>query len=335
MKHLAASFLIGWIASLGLVRAEAAQAVEPVSFSYKDWVLQCDNTGTCRAAGYQEEEGDSDPVSLMLSRAAGPGTPVQIELQVYSDNETHGPYKFTVGRLNIGGLEGDSLLIPEARVPELLRELLRSAWGVVNSPARKAPWTLSLAGLNAVLLKMDEAQGRLDTPAALVRKGSREESSVPAAVAAPRLVAVKPVATRQSDAGLAKPLLAAIDPGVVAEQCNSPDIDPASAVVTRLAAHEVLLALPCSMGAYNGTQLLWVARDRPPYKPVLQEANGDFDAKTGTVFSSMKGRGIGDCWSNQSWQLTAQGFVLSGSSNTGLCRGFPGGAWPMPDYVTR
>ncbi|RYD40495.1 MAG: DUF1176 domain-containing protein, partial [Verrucomicrobiaceae bacterium] len=46
-------------------------------------------------------------------------------------------------------------------------------------------WTLSLSGLNAVLLKMDEAQDRIGTPGALVRRGNKPESSVLAPVPPP------------------------------------------------------------------------------------------------------------------------------------------------------
>ncbi|NBD19090.1 DUF1176 domain-containing protein [Aquabacterium fontiphilum] len=50
-----------------------------VSFGHLDWELACDNTRTCRAAGYQPEEAGL-AVSLLLTRAAGPGTPVQARL---------------------------------------------------------------------------------------------------------------------------------------------------------------------------------------------------------------------------------------------------------------
>ena len=36
--------------------------------NYQDWDLVCDNTGTCRMAGYQDES--SDPVSILFTRAA-------------------------------------------------------------------------------------------------------------------------------------------------------------------------------------------------------------------------------------------------------------------------
>jgi|SRR5450830_626631 len=338
MRRLTAPILLCGIAcAMGVARA-AEVAPDPVSFGYKDWLLQCDNTRTCRAVGYQAEGGDtdSDPVSLMLTRAAGPSTPVQAQLTVSSENPVQGPLKLSAGRFSQGGLEGDSPQIPSEIVPALLHELLRSSQARVSAGPGKASWTLSLAGLNAVLLKMDEAQGRLDTSGALVKRGRRDEASVSPPLPEPRLPAFKPLPpARPSDAALLKPLLASIDPKVVADQCNTPEIDADTAAVTRLTAHSVLLSVPCSMGAYNFTRLLWIARDQPPYRPEAQDANGDFDPKTGTVSFSMKGRGLGDCWTEQKWRFNGQGFALSGISSTGWCRGFPGGAWNLPEYVTR
>ena len=90
------------------------------------------------------------------------------------------------------------------------------------------------------------------------------------------------------------------------------------------------------MGAYNFSSLLWVANDRPPYKPEpLQDVDGDFDPASGTVHSAMKGRGIGDCWWVREWQFDGQDFVLRSESGDGMCRGFAGGAWQLPTYVTR
>src|SRR5688572_12803588 len=49
-------------------------------FSHHDWELACDNTGTCRAAGYQSDDDDL-AMSLLLTRAAGPATPVSGEVK--------------------------------------------------------------------------------------------------------------------------------------------------------------------------------------------------------------------------------------------------------------
>ena len=45
------------------------------AFDHEDWQLVCDNTRTCRAAGYQSDAADM-PVSVLLTRKAGAGTAV-------------------------------------------------------------------------------------------------------------------------------------------------------------------------------------------------------------------------------------------------------------------
>jgi hypothetical protein len=50
---------------------------------------------------------------------------------------------------------------------------------------------------------MDEAQGRLGTPGALVRRGDKPEASVPAALPVPVIMRGTLVAPRASDAALA------------------------------------------------------------------------------------------------------------------------------------
>jgi hypothetical protein len=68
-----------------LVVASATAGAYPRSdlpsttFSHKDWELACDNTRTCRAAGYHEED-DGPNATILLTRAAGPNQPVTVEL---------------------------------------------------------------------------------------------------------------------------------------------------------------------------------------------------------------------------------------------------------------
>ena len=46
-------------------------AAAPVDFTYQDWQVVCDNTRTCRLAGYQAEDSSDFPVSVLLVRHAG------------------------------------------------------------------------------------------------------------------------------------------------------------------------------------------------------------------------------------------------------------------------
>lgn len=319
-----------------LTPARAADTrIEAVGFQHKDWALQCDNTRTCRAVGYQSEDGDSEPVSILVTRAAGPNAPVQVDLQVHTEKADPAALDLQVGKLELRGLEGAVPRIPADQVQRLVQELLRNDEATVA--AGKDRWTLSLAGASAVLLKMDEAQGRVGTPGALVRRGTRPESSVLRPVAAPSVKAVAPVPARKGDAALARNLIAEVDRASVDGQCTGQDpLSLSTAAVRRLTDRKVLLSVPCGMGAYNFSSLLWIANDRPPHKPEpLQDVDGEFDADTGTVHSAMKGRGIGDCWSTRDWQFDGQGFVLTRESGDSMCRGFPGGAWQLPSYVTR
>ena len=331
----ASARVAAWASVVWAAAAVHAGGTPPVSFAHKDWALQCDNTRTCRAVGYQSESGDSEPVSLLLTREAGPGTPVQIELQVSTEKASPVALHLKVGSLSLPGLQGDTPRIPAQQVPRLVQELLKNDEATVA--AGKDPWVLSLAGASAVLLKMDEAQGRVGTPGALVRRGTRAESSVLPPLPAPRVNAAVPVAQRKADAALAKPLIAALDRASVEGQCNGDDpFRPDQVQVYRLTERKVLLSVLCAMGAYNFSQLLWLANDRPPYQPVLlDDVDGDFDPATGTVRSAMKGRGIGDCWFVREWSFDGKGFVLARESGDSLCRGFAGGAWQLPVYVTR
>ena len=63
--------------ALGLA-GTASAAVPPVAgfhFSHKDWEVACDNTGTCRAAGYHEERSESRLAGAPGARAAGRAAP--------------------------------------------------------------------------------------------------------------------------------------------------------------------------------------------------------------------------------------------------------------------
>jgi len=332
MRHRLAARVLAMLASLAapVLPVQAADKA-PVGFTHKDWGLQCDNTRACRAVGYQAEAGDSEPVSIRLTRAAGPGTPVLVDLQVSTEKATPASLNLQVGKLSLAGLAGDIPRVPAGQVAALLQELQKNDEAIVT--AGKDRWVLSLAGANAVLLKMDEAQGRIGTPGALVRRGTQPESSVLAAVPAPVVHAVRPMPERKGDAALARPLLAAIDAKQVAGRCNGDAPQPADVQVHRLTDGKVLLSIPCAMGAYNFGGLNWLANDRPPYQPQQLDAEGEFDAADGSIRSSMKGRGIGDCWSIEEWHFDGRSFVRTGESGDSMCRGFAGGAWQLPAYT--
>lgn len=316
--------------------AGAAHASAGVHHEAIDWELRCDNTRTCRAAGYQAE-GVDGAVSMRITREAGPATPVGIDLTVPGDEQqqqgrAHQPLRLQVGALVLDGLSGQPAAIPMTLVPELMRALLAESEAAVSGagPSR----TLSLRGLHSVLLKMDEAQGRLDTPAALVRKGTRPETAVPVALPVPVVHAAAALPRRRGDAALAPIILRELDPEAW-EVCNSPITGARQLGIHRLTPDTLLVTAPCHNGAYNRADLAWLARDTSPHRPQLLDVNGSFDPRDGSLTLELKGRGLGDCWHIERRQFDGHDFALASETQDGLCRGFAGGAWQLPVFVSR
>jgi len=70
-------------AAIVATTASTATAAEfPLRHEHRDWELACDNTGTCRAAGYQSLETETPAVSVLLTRSAGPNTSISGELAI-------------------------------------------------------------------------------------------------------------------------------------------------------------------------------------------------------------------------------------------------------------
>jgi hypothetical protein len=334
--------------SLTLPMAIAAGDVASVGFDHHDWELVCDNTRTCRAAGYHsEEQGDSPPVSMLLTRRAGPSAPVTAEVTLGDVDEAtpaRDSTNQTALRLRINGRtvpgalaqRNGHFVLNEAQVQAVLASLKRSSRiELLRGPER---WVLSDRGATAVLLKMDEAQGRLNTPGALVRPGTRPEAQVLPAVPAPVVVAAPLAPAKSEDATFVERHAQALEKAVTgipgAERCPRWEDNGADFEVSRLDAHRLLLSSWCWLAAYNSGTAYWVINDRPPFQPVfITDSATDF-AK-GTLSASHKGRGIGDCWGHEAWTWDGRRFTPTSAYTTGMCRLVAaGGTWVLPTLVT-
>ena len=325
-------------------------------FAHGNWEVACDNTRTCRAAGYHDEGGSDDgnegadgepmPVSVLLTRRAGPNTPVQGELQIGNpgeEQETDRLPPTLALTMKINGQPHGKVTISQGKwIAALAPEQTRALLGALTRDSRiewsdgKYTWRLSDKGGAAVLLKMDEFQGRLGTPGALVRKGTRDENGVLPALPAPVVVAVKP---DDRFVQLPKARLAALRAALKArtEDCAEQigARDPENEItVQRLGGGKLLASTLCWRGAYNQGDAYWVINADPPYAPelVTTYASG-YDE--GRIDGSQKGRGIGDCWAFEDWTWDGKRFVHTSKGNTGACNGIaPGGAWSLPTLVT-
>jgi hypothetical protein len=329
--------------------ASHAQAAESQQFPFvhHDWEIACDNTRTCRAAGYQADDAERG-VSVLLTRRAGPAAPVQAELQLEATGETI-PERL---RMRIDGKDyGETTLDDNKRIlspvqtavlVNALSKATRLAWA-----ASGKSWRISLKGINAVLLKMDEFQGRLDTPGALIRKGQKPESSVLPALPVLEFVAVRVVSDK------AEPKLISVQQRAVlfaeirktfpkeetslnsCEKFDTSVADSEKWTSYRLSDKQLLVSAQCWSAAYNTGDGYWVVNAQPPYAPVYV-TNLGVSYLQGTISSYQRGRGIGDCISKDSWTWDGRRFVHTGSMATGMCKHIaPEGAWELPTLVTK
>ena len=343
---------IGIAALMLLPLATLAAEPKGLSFQHHDWQLVCDNTRTCRAAGYQREEREEgkedegvEPVSVLLTRKAGPREPVRGELMLgEGDTLQRLPQPLKVGMRVNGKSVGSVTFARNAAVAVLSPQQVAAMLAVLPRKADiewrvgDARWRLSDQGAAAVLLKMDEFQGRVSTPGALVRKGSTDEASVLPPVPAPVVRARTPDDT-DPKINVAPALYEALRATLANDdddchQLKERETRAEDVTLIRLDATHLLASAQCWMAAYNMGIGYWVVQDRPPYRPVLVTASGS-DYGKGRIYAAHKGRGIGDCWSNDDWVWDGARFVHTLSATTGLCRLVaPGGAWSLPTLVS-
>ncbi|WBR99890.1 DUF1176 domain-containing protein [Pseudoduganella sp. SL102] len=316
-----------------------ADIPEGLHFAHHDWEIACDNTHTCRAVGYyQSEEPGTPAASVLLERAAGPGRPVTATLMLSSfDGEYWVPKAGTVamrvdghalGHVTLGGEDMQGTL-SAAQARALVKAV--AGRGVVQWRDGGYVWTLSSHGAAAVLLRMDALQGRLGTPGALLRKGSRAEDSVLPALPPPEVRRAEtgrdavdlPPATR---AALMRELRGTLEEG----SCEALGPDELSAVP--LSAGRLLVYGRCWAGAAGTGTAYWVAGRAAPFKPVLVTTDGS-DHAPGMIHATHIMSG---CWESTEWVWDGRRFALTRRATSGRCgtAGF-GTPWNLPTFVAK
>ena len=331
--------------SLLPLTAMAAPSLKGFEKTYQDWDLICDNLGTCRMAGYQEE-GD-DPVSILFTRVAGENAAVEGKLTISPFGEADRDVQ--VGQDIEIWLNGKSLgtvkhisdenpdKLTEAQTKALLSGLKKES--EIRLTYGKTTLKVSDKGAAAAMLKMDEFQQRLNTPSALIRKG-QEKHAVLAPQPAPKIevVSVNNRKTTELKRGEKQydNVLALLRK---ANSCDDEDITSQDITLYPLTQNKVLAEALCVRGAYQSTNYYAVLDDKlSKVEQVLAEQYNEagYDEKQGYAFvrGAYKGRGAGDCWSIQDAVWNGKIFILTSEWTTGSCKRFPDGAWQLPTFVS-
>ncbi|MEO7128482.1 MAG: DUF1176 domain-containing protein, partial [Rhodoferax sp.] len=302
-------------AMLALVggNAFAAPPAAPVYREFRDWIVGCDNQRTCLAKSAVQDESEAD--TLKFRRAAGAdGT---LTASIASDDAI-GTSSFRLdGKPLVPGLHwisdadiGGYRLGNEGALA-LARSL--AAGSVLQTARDKNQPPVSLRGLSAALLFIDDVQGRVGNESALMRPGVGAASAVPVAPALPVLRAA-PRPPPLADAQVFARAVRASHGALLKQHCD-PDLNDFSADSAEpLTGADALVLLTCWSGAYQSSLLVLRAPRHAPAKAELAVlplppgapkpdpdddpavlAEADYSPKDGTLSTSAKGRGMADC----------------------------------------
>ena len=322
-------------------------------FEHKDWEIACDNTGTCRAAGYQTGD-EAQAISLLLVRDAGADAAVQGRIAIQGADWDEKTARPTGGELYLDGNSLGTVTLGEGRESSKPDPDSYAAYGSL-SPAQseavskaavgsgkitfrtdKTAWTLSNEGATAVLLKMDDYQGRVGTPSALVKRGS-DKKAVPAAAKKPVIHAAAvpdtpPRVLHAGDAGYSA--LHALLAAKAGDDCDRMSEGENEITLYPLDSSHTLAETACWLAAYNSAN--YYAILSPDLKTIAAtvDIEDGYDYSDGTIESGGRGRGLGDCFSLASHTWDGKRFVTTYSAGSGQCKGFPGGAWELPTRVS-
>ncbi|WP_341208869.1 DUF1176 domain-containing protein [uncultured Sphingomonas sp.] len=295
--------------------------------TFRDWTVACDNVARCAMASLGTD-ADFPAVTMQVARAAGPDGAVEVALAMpQGDGDAPATLRIDGRALPVAG-EGLSGTAGMA----IARALANATTIEALDKGGKRLGTISAAGASAALRYIDAQQGRAGTVTALVARGDKPATTVPAAPSAPR---VRAVAFGGSAAALPPALLAGMRRTAA---CDASFSGPAPRA-QGLADGATLVLLPCSAGAYNEIDALFIVRDgkATPAKvdapagfeetgadsgtPVHSVINGDVEG--GVLRSYAKGRGLGDCGVTQAFVWDGTQLRLTEQRSMGECRGNP------------
>jgi len=321
----------------------AAAAPQPGELkTYRDWIVGCDNGLACHATSLVPEGEQRGEEEAMLSVMRGPGVSALPVIAVGTEDPRAA--LFADGKRLPVRLESGSngVVVRPADITTMLAALRSARRLEIRSKGEKERGGVSLAGVSAALLYMDERQRRAGTVTALVRPGRRGPGTVPPPPSLPRVTEVRPTGRAAPAGSIAPARIAALR---TAADCD-PDLplDDGGVETHRLDDRNTLTLIRCWMGAYNATSLVLVSRrpdggDARParfdYNASAGERSGAdvppdgayWDEEKGRLASFFKGRGLGDCGSGQQWAWDGAAFRLIQAEAMGECRG-------STDYIT-
>lgn len=315
-----------------LAAAQAAPAPSDVK-AYGDWAVACDNLRACEATSLMPgEELSDDPPQVSIAREGGPAGALSVE--IVPSAEYRGAYRIEVdGKpVSSGTLAGPGIVLRGAAAGQFVEAMLKGQAMTTRASDGKVLSQASLKGISASLRYFDAGQGRAGTVTALVAKGPKAATTVPAAPPAPQIRFVRPAGKPEA---IGATLRAAMNKQ---SDCDSV-YEGSEGEKPKVEAHalgggKTLALLPCGSGAYNFSAVPYVVErgkavvarfDHVPgwteSEGIATLVNGGWDPAKAELSSYVKGRGIGDCGSAETFVWDGAMFRLVEMRAMGECRG--------------
>ena len=327
--------------------AAMATSIKGIGENYQDWDLVCDNTGTCRMAGYQEGDGSEHPVSILFTRAAGENAVVEGKLTILPlgddrDIQVGQDIEIWLNGKSLGKVKHISDDVPDKLTEEQTKALLSGLKkeSEIRLTYGKSTLKVSDKGAAAAMLKMDEFQQRLNTPSALIRKG-QEKHAVLAPQPAPKIEVVsvnnRKITELKRGEKQYDNVLALLRK---ANSCDDEDITSQDITLYPLTQNKVLAEALCVRGAYQSTNYYAVLDDKLSKVEQVLEDQYNFayyDEKLNALIveGSYKSSGLAESWYGYEAAWNGKTFITTAEYTSGSGKGFIGSAWGgLPTFVS-
>lgn len=335
---------------------------------FKNWEVVCDNVKRCVVQGANGEAKDEgEELVVWLWRDAGPDGNMRLEIaadrplrpdQIRIDGHAFDTdsSRWKTWQPKYAQSYGRRLGTDDASVIAAWVDAARDAKTLsLSAPTTAGARKLSLGGLSAALLAVDDVQGRVGTVTAWRHPGAAPASSVPAVLPLPvvRPAAPVPEMSRAEQRALVDATFEKFRADV--QRCYMGDDDgplqaaPQASAAQALLASEALVTLDCADPSYNGASLWYRVLRRPPFAGTPLELNRDanthadpdseplpgnalvgarYDPEQHSLESFERVRGVGDCGAMTRWIFDGAKFVLAERRIQGECVGLDADDWP-------
>ncbi|NYT42536.1 DUF1176 domain-containing protein [Sphingomonas sp. R-74633] len=308
-----------------LLTAQAAQ--DGPEKLYGDWVVACDNLHGCEMTSLWPgddvipEDGSGYDASMSVAREAGPAGGFTVE--VWPAGKLSGKVTVRIDETAIATATAgaDSVTFKGADAARIAAAMPGGKQLALVDGAGKVTGRISLAGSSASLRHIDADQGRAGTVTAVVAKGGKPASAVPAAKAPERIAALRPSGTAAS---VSKAMRASMEKQSDCEGLYDGAESVPEVETYALGGGKTLALLPCGAGAYNYSTVAFIVAGGKVERADVDGGdemltNAGFD--NGVLSSYAKGRGVGDCGDSARYVWDGKGFRMTEAREMSECRG--------------